>query len=178
MLTLLICTVCGRGHLAVATRADTTATCTACGRSLDINIDAESRGVVATVVLTVVAESPEELDAYVADLGTPECSECGESVDTSDPHAGYGMCASCLHDAIRSGWTPEVTRADRVEVVEVRTERPRIVLSDDGIPLVDLGPTLVLARFEQDLTDVDTSSSASRQHFIDTGSYLEKGADQ
>lgn len=40
-------------------------------------------------------------------LGQPHCSECGERVDDSDPHAGYGMCGSCLHDALRSGWTPK-----------------------------------------------------------------------
>lgn len=30
------------------------------------------------------------------------CSECRES-----PAKSYGMCASCLHDARRSGWDPE-----------------------------------------------------------------------
>lgn len=34
------------------------------------------------------------------------CRECGESVARDDVRAGYGMCGSCLHDALRSGWTP------------------------------------------------------------------------
>lgn len=33
------------------------------------------------------------------------CEVCGESTG-DDPRAGHGMCASCLHDALRSGWTP------------------------------------------------------------------------
>lgn len=35
-----------------------------------------------------------------------KCGECGEVINESDPHAGYGMCAGCLHDALRSGWNP------------------------------------------------------------------------
>lgn len=33
------------------------------------------------------------------------CSQCGQGIG-DDIHAGHGMCASCLHDAIRSGWEP------------------------------------------------------------------------
>ena len=34
------------------------------------------------------------------------CSQCDEPLNQDDPHAGHGMCASCLHNALRSGWTP------------------------------------------------------------------------
>ena len=34
------------------------------------------------------------------------CTECRNLVDLSDPRAGHGLCASCLHDALRSGWAP------------------------------------------------------------------------
>lgn len=40
----------------------------------------------------------------------PTCNECGDEIDSTDPHAGYGMCASCLHDALRSGWDPSGAR--------------------------------------------------------------------
>lgn len=33
------------------------------------------------------------------------CSQCGQDIG-DDVHAGHGMCASCLHDAVRSGWEP------------------------------------------------------------------------
>ncbi len=34
------------------------------------------------------------------------CAECGEpSAESLEP---YGMCASCQHNAIRSGWIPGV----------------------------------------------------------------------
>lgn len=35
------------------------------------------------------------------------CRECKEPIESDDVHAGYGMCGSCLHDALRSGWSPE-----------------------------------------------------------------------
>jgi hypothetical protein len=47
-------------------------------------------------------------DGYVIDVeyrDEPEnpCSqECGESADSGD----HGMCATCLHNALRSGWEP------------------------------------------------------------------------
>jgi hypothetical protein len=35
------------------------------------------------------------------------CSECGGDTEEGDwVHSGYGMCASCLHNALRSGWEP------------------------------------------------------------------------
>lgn len=34
------------------------------------------------------------------------CRECGEDTGNFDPHTDWGFCASCLHDALRSGWTP------------------------------------------------------------------------
>lgn len=33
----------------------------------------------------------------------PQCSECREFIDFGTE---YGMCDSCIHDAIRSGWQP------------------------------------------------------------------------
>lgn len=35
-----------------------------------------------------------------------ECRECGEDTGNDDPHTDWGFCSSCLHDALRSGWTP------------------------------------------------------------------------
>lgn len=32
------------------------------------------------------------------------CSQCDDVIDDTD--ADYGMCGSCLHDALRSGWEP------------------------------------------------------------------------
>jgi hypothetical protein len=37
---------------------------------------------------------------------TNPCSQCGEETDPDAMYADYGMCASCLHNAIRSGWEP------------------------------------------------------------------------
>lgn len=56
----------------------------------------------------LLSESYEPVDDDGLDLEVegPRCSECSEIHDTDDPHAGYGMCASCLHDALRSGWDP------------------------------------------------------------------------
>lgn len=54
--------------------------------------------------------APEPVDNPTPD--PPTCSECGEPLDLDDPHAGYGMCASCLHDAERSGWTPPAELAE------------------------------------------------------------------
>ena len=37
------------------------------------------------------------------------CSECGEAIDPDAvgfEAGGYGMCGSCLHHAVRSGWEP------------------------------------------------------------------------
>ncbi|MDQ1113950.1 hypothetical protein QE418_003398 [Microbacterium testaceum] len=34
------------------------------------------------------------------------CRECRAQIATDDMGAGYGMCGSCVHDAIRSGWEP------------------------------------------------------------------------
>ncbi len=34
------------------------------------------------------------------------CSECSESIAVDDLGSGHGMCGSCLHDAVRSGWEP------------------------------------------------------------------------
>jgi len=39
------------------------------------------------------------------------CGECGEEVDPLDMHAGYGMCGSCVHNAVRSGWDPSEPEA-------------------------------------------------------------------
>lgn len=37
----------------------------------------------------------------------PKCSECGDVLDIpADVHASHGMCGSCVHDALRSGWEP------------------------------------------------------------------------
>jgi hypothetical protein len=52
------------------------------------------------------------LDGALSLLGVkmPEardrCDVCDEPYDKDDPHAGYDMCASCLHNARRSGWSP------------------------------------------------------------------------
>lgn len=52
------------------------------------------------------------LDSALSLLGVkmPEardrCDVCDEPYDKDDPHAGYDMCASCLHNARRSGWNP------------------------------------------------------------------------
>lgn len=35
-----------------------------------------------------------------------ECAECDDPYSVVD---SYGMCASCLHDAFRSGWLPGMT---------------------------------------------------------------------
>lgn len=48
----------------------------------------------------------------------PSCSECGDPVRNEDPHTGWGMCASCLHDAIRSGWEPPATPRTGVPELE------------------------------------------------------------
>lgn len=37
------------------------------------------------------------------------CSECGEAIDEAAvgfEAGGHGMCGSCLHNAVRSGWEP------------------------------------------------------------------------
>lgn len=34
------------------------------------------------------------------------CPECGDPVGDQDVHAGWGMCGSCVHNALRSGWEP------------------------------------------------------------------------
>lgn len=34
-----------------------------------------------------------------------QCSQCDQTL-TGEWHEGYGMCAGCLHNALRSGWTP------------------------------------------------------------------------
>ncbi|SJN43752.1 hypothetical protein FM104_12905 [Microbacterium esteraromaticum] len=39
------------------------------------------------------------------------CRECGEEIDYLDMHAGYGMCGSCVHNAVRSGWDPSEPEA-------------------------------------------------------------------
>lgn len=33
------------------------------------------------------------------------CSACDLSIEVDDLQAGHGMCGSCLHNAVRSGWT-------------------------------------------------------------------------
>ena len=46
--------------------------------------------------------------APAADEG-PVCSECREAIDEAAvgfEAGGYGMCGSCLHNAVRSGWEP------------------------------------------------------------------------
>lgn len=37
--------------------------------------------------------------------GLPDCDQCGLPFDALD--GDYGMCGSCLHNALRSGWGPE-----------------------------------------------------------------------
>lgn len=32
------------------------------------------------------------------------CSECSLPIEADDVRAGYGLCGSCLHNAVRSGW--------------------------------------------------------------------------
>lgn len=34
------------------------------------------------------------------------CKECDDPIADSDVHAGSGMCGSCVHNALRSGWEP------------------------------------------------------------------------
>lgn len=34
------------------------------------------------------------------------CRECGEETGNDDPNTDWGMCGDCLHNAMRSGWTP------------------------------------------------------------------------
>lgn len=57
----------------------------------------------STLTETWYGVDDDDLDVEV--LGAP-CSQCNGPVDADDPHAGHGMCAECLHDALRSGWTP------------------------------------------------------------------------
>lgn len=40
------------------------------------------------------------LDELETALGN-DCTECREA-----PAEGYGLCSSCFHDAVRSGWEP------------------------------------------------------------------------
>lgn len=47
----------------------------------------------------------------VGDDPDDTCSECGEEIDHLDMHAGYGMCGSCVHNAVRSGWDPREPEA-------------------------------------------------------------------
>lgn len=52
------------------------------------------------------------INGHAFDAGTfirPTCSECCEKISADDMRADFGMCGSCLHDAIRSGWTPTTT---------------------------------------------------------------------
>lgn len=36
----------------------------------------------------------------------PRCTECGVIIPADEMGAGWGMCAACVHDAVRSGWEP------------------------------------------------------------------------
>lgn len=48
-------------------------------------------------------------EAAAAAPDPDRCSECGEPIEGASfgsLRSGYGMCASCLHDAVRSGWGP------------------------------------------------------------------------
>lgn len=48
-------------------------------------------------------------EAAAAAPDPDRCSECGEPIDEAAAGfeaGGYGMCGSCLHNAVRSGWEP------------------------------------------------------------------------
>ena len=48
-------------------------------------------------------------EAAAAAPDPDRCSECGEPIDEAAvgfEAGGYGMCGSCLHNAVRSGWEP------------------------------------------------------------------------
>lgn len=47
-----------------------------------------------------------------AEPGTPRCPGCGEPIADDDTWAGHGMCGTCLHDALRSGWDPDEAPGD------------------------------------------------------------------
>ena len=49
------------------------------------------------------------VDAAVQRVSGSVCSECGEAIDEAAvgfEAGGHGMCGSCLHNAVRSGWEP------------------------------------------------------------------------
>ena len=51
---------------------------------------------------TLVAVAAEHVE-----LGHPApCSECGAPTRDRFTAGDHGMCPSCLHDALRSGWSP------------------------------------------------------------------------
>lgn len=39
-------------------------------------------------------------------IALPECSECSTPVQVEAFKTDHGMCSSCLHNAVRSGWEP------------------------------------------------------------------------
>lgn len=52
---------------------------------------------------------PPAAEAAAAAPDPDRCSECGEAIDEAAvgfEAGGYGMCGSCLHNAVRSGWEP------------------------------------------------------------------------
>lgn len=74
-----------------------------------------------TWVVTADAPPLEQIFAITCDMLPPQtrlvfpiradepvirCTVCDHPIPPGDPHAGYGLCASCLHDARRSGWDP------------------------------------------------------------------------
>jgi hypothetical protein len=60
----------------------------------------------ASDLRAIVAADADDAEEATEPEG-PTCSECGETFDpVADLGAGWGMCASCVHNARRSGWNP------------------------------------------------------------------------
>lgn len=80
-------------------------------------------------------------------------------------------------DALTSWWVAEDDRRDRsdndsaVFVTPGQQRRASILLNQEGLTEA----CNVVPRIEERVADLDTESSASRQHFIDTGFYLLNG---
>lgn len=51
--------------------------------------------------LSSIPDAFETIAHEALGIACPPCLECGE-----DAAEDYGMCPSCLHNALRSGWEP------------------------------------------------------------------------
>lgn len=58
-------------------------------------------------MLRELADNWHSSDAHPDDGTEPEtCSECGDVLVEGPGGGDHGMCGSCLHNALRSGWEP------------------------------------------------------------------------